>query len=258
MRIDPLGDRMKTQYENRTRISLPRRTYTIIRVDGKAFHTFTRHCEKPFDQDLASALWSAAIGLCVQAQGVCFGYVQSDEISVLLQDFATIQTDAWFDGNVQKIASVAASIVTAEFNFAYDRGVGGPALFDARVFTIPDPVEVENYFIWRQKDAERNSIQMLARCHFTDGQLRGVGSSGLHDLLHDIGINWNDLPVWQKRGVGIRKNEEGQWFVDEDTPIWTQDRKWFHGRIPGYWSSVPGLHLDLEEEAKKYSGWLKG
>ncbi len=89
MAADSLGDRMKGQYEDRTRIMLPRRTYTILRADGKAFHTFTRRCEKPYDRRLVEAFDTAMLELCREAQGSCFGYVQSDEISVLLTDFAT-------------------------------------------------------------------------------------------------------------------------------------------------------------------------
>lgn len=237
--FDNLGDRMKGQYENRTRQMLPRRTYTVIRVDGKAFHTFTRHCEKPHDQRLADALDVAAIDLCEQAQGVMFGYVQSDEISVLLQDFATIQTDAWFDGNMQKIASVAASIVTAGFNAEY--GIDGRpkhAVFDARVFTIPDPVEVENYFIWRQNDATRNSVQGLAQAHFSHKQLHGKGQSEMHELLHGIGINWNDLPDDQKRGRGIVRGTLSEWCVNRNIPIWTKERGWLTSRIPRVWETT--------------------
>jgi tRNA(His) guanylyltransferase len=116
---DSLGDRMKGQYEDRARFMLPRRTYTIIRCDGKSFHTFTRHCEKPNDAALAGAMDVAASALCREAQGAKLAYVQSDEISVLLTDFALPTTDAWFDGNVQKMVSVAASVVTEAFNRAH-------------------------------------------------------------------------------------------------------------------------------------------
>lgn len=237
--FDSLGDRMKEQYENRTRVLLPRRTYTIIRCDGKAFHTFTRRCEKPYDYRLAGAMSDAAIALCEDAQGACFGYVQSDEISVLLQDFGTIQTCAWFDGNLQKIVSVAAAVVTSAFNQSfYPSGPdpdGPPAVFDARAFTIPDPVEVENYFIWRQNDASRNSIQGLCQAHFSHKQLHGMGQKEMHDMLHGIGINWNDCPTVEKRGRGITRSERG-WRVDDEIPVWTQDRAWLSARIPRIWS----------------------
>lgn len=234
---DNLGDRMKRQYEDRTRVMLPRRTYTIVRCDGKAFHTFTRHCEKPHDQRLADAMDAAAMGLCDEAQGACLGYVQSDEISVVLQDFATITTDAWFDGNLQKIVSVAAAVVTAAFAKVY---TSKPpcAVFDARVFTIADPVEVENYFIWRQNDASRNSIQGLCQAHFSPKQLHGKGQTDMHEMLHGIGVNWNDLPTDQKRGRGIVYSEHG-WRVDREIPVWTKERAWLSSRIPRLWELAP-------------------
>ena len=228
---DSLGDRMKSQYEDRTRYALPRRTYTLIRCDGKAFHTFTRGCEKPFDYHLSEAMATATEALCRHAQGAQFGYTQSDEISVLLTDFADIHTDAWFDGNLQKIASVSASIVTAAFNAA---GVSAAmALFDARVFTISDPIEVENYFIWRQQDATRNSIQGLAQAHFSHRELQGVSNAEVQNrLFTEKGVNWNDLSVIHKRGVVVGKDANADWSCDHDAPVFTQDREYLRSRIP--------------------------
>lgn len=229
---DSLGDRMKGQYESRSRFMLSRRTYTIIRCDGKAFHTFTRHCQKPYDSGLAQAMDDAARALVEEAQGSAFAYVQSDEISVLLTDFATIKTDAWFDGNVQKIASVSASVVTAAFNLSYAPNLG--ALFDARVFTIPDPVEVENYFIWRQQDATRNSISGLAQAHFSPKQLHGVNNAGMQDMLMlEKGINWNDCPANEKRGRTVIYDNYA-WRVDNEIPVFTQDRSYLTSRIQRY------------------------
>lgn len=232
MKKDSLGDRMKEQYEDRWRLMLPRRTYTIIRCDGKAFHTLTRTCAKPYDHIFAESMEYAAVALCEEAQGAQFGYLQSDEISVLLTDFATPTTDAWFDGNLQKVVSVSAGIVTRTFNKYFGRG--GNAVFDARVFVIPDPVEVENYFIWRQKDAERNSISSLAQAHFSHGQLHGKDRAAMHDMLHGKGINWNDCPTEQKRGRCVVRNELG-WTVDVEIPVFTQDRAYLASRIPRHW-----------------------
>lgn len=223
---DDLGNRMKDQYENRTRFLLPRRTYTIIRVDGKSFHTFTKDCEKPYDSKLASAMVYAALELCLEAQGAKFGYIQSDEISVLLEDFETINTEAWFNGNIQKIASVSASIVTRNFNAHYGHPSG--ASFDTRVFTIPDPIEVENYFIWRQQDASRNSLSMLARTHFSHNELEGVNSPGIHDMLMSKGINWNDCFIQQKRGIIVRPKE---YQIDTESPVFTEDRTYLRSMI---------------------------
>ena len=242
---DSLGDRMKAQYESRTRMMLPRRTYTLIRVDGKAFHTWTRHSVRPYDVNLARCFDVAAAALCKEAQGASLAYLQSDEISVLLTDFATDQTCAWFDGNVQKIASVAASCVTAHFNEAAGgRGIEGMlGLFDARVWTIPDPTEVSNYFIWRQQDAERNSLSMLASCHFSHAELHGRDAAARHDMLHGKGINWNALPIAQKRGrcifyhdgIGKPRLDAG-WQIHNEIPVFISDegREWLRARIPRY------------------------
>ena len=116
---DALGSRIKENYEGRTRYFLPRRTYTIIRLDGKAFHTFTRQFKKPYDLDLMEIMNCTAISLCSQIQGAKFAYVQSDEINILLTDFENLSTDAWFDGNIQKITSISSSIATASFNSHY-------------------------------------------------------------------------------------------------------------------------------------------
>ena len=131
-------------------------------------------------------------------------YTQSDEISLLLTDFETITTEAWFDGQVQKMVSVAASIATAKFNNVMHRLHIVPldklAFFDARAFTIPDSIEVENYFIWRQKDAMRNSLQMHAQSLYSHKELNGKSQANMHEMIHDKGENWNDLQEGFKRG----------------------------------------------------------
>jgi tRNA(His) guanylyltransferase len=216
---DSLGDRMKRNYEERTRTKLPRRTHTIIRLDGKAFHTYTRGRPKPWDANLHANMGSAALELCRQAQGTVLGYVQSDEISLLLTDFATNTTDAWFDGSVQKIASVSASIVTARFNRAEYVGGFGPAYFDSRVFTIPDPVEVHNYFVWRQKDAIRNSVQAAAQAHFSPRQLDGQKVPDMLAMLEGIKEPWEAMPADFKRGTVMYRNAMG--WVARPAPAFT-------------------------------------
>lgn len=230
MNRDSLGDRMKERYENRYRILLPRRTYTIIRVDGKSFHTLLRKATKPFDAQVMRSMQNVATQLCRKIQGAQFAYQQSDEVSVLLTDFSTKSTDAWFDNNLQKIVSVAASIATVAFNDEYhsedfytyeDYGY-----FDARAFIIPDPIEVSNYFIWRQKDAERNSIQMIAQSVFSPKELYNKKISDLHEILHTKNINWNDYADNLKRGTIVRYfpgNEDNHGFwIAKGAPIFTQ------------------------------------
>lgn len=239
---DALGDRMKSQYEERTRIKLPRRTPTIIRIDGKAFHTYTKGLERPFDQRFVDDMDQTAIYLCENIQGAKCAYVQSDEISILLTDYDKIGTDAWFDGNIQKMASVSASMATSMFNwmriqeyfcgthikehftheeefnkdddFDYQINVGSIinyfpvkklAEFDSRVFTIPDKEEVVNYFIWRQQDCVRNSISTVAQSLYSHQELEGKNQNDKQEMIFQKGQNWNDIDTKLRRGRFINK-----------------------------------------------------
>lgn len=210
---DALGDRMKEQYEKRTRTFLPRRTYTIIRLDGKCFGNFTKGMKKPYDEDFMYVMDKTARFLCNEIQGCKFGYVQSDEISLLLTDFDQNETNAWFDGQVQKIVSVVASMATAFFNNfilkmqaekRYSANCEGNlnhedldnqklAFFDARVFTIPDPIEVENYFVYRQKDAMRNAISMHAQSLYSNKELHGKNQIDMKNMILEKGEDFYHL-----------------------------------------------------------------
>lgn len=252
---DELGERMKEFYEDRFRYKLPRRAYTIMRIDGKAFHTYTRGLERPFDDGLINDMNITAAYLCKNIMGAKMGYVQSDEISILITDFDTQDTQAWFDYNVQKMTSIAASLATSEFNRlrlirkcmggdiegyvdAIDLSTFNMANFDARVFQIPSRIEVENYFIWRQQDAVRNSISSVAQSLYSPKELHGIKTNDMQELIFQKGINWNDYDFRKKRGAVIGKVErevgEGEnkttrskWEVIE-TPIFTQDREFFN------------------------------
>jgi tRNA(His) guanylyltransferase len=198
---DALGDRMKHQYERRAATYLPRRTWTVLRLDGKAFHSYTRGLDRPYDRQLMEDMSATAMFLCEQVQGCRLAYTQSDEISLILTDFETPGTQAWFDGNVQKMVSVSASLATAKFN---ELRPGKLAFFDSRAFTIPDPIEVVNYLVWRQKDATRNSISMAAQAHFPHKQLHEKTSAQMQEMLWSAhGVNWNDYDPRFKRGTLI-------------------------------------------------------
>lgn len=227
MKYDNLSMRIKDQYENRTRYFLPRRTYSILRLDGKAFHTYTRGLNKPFDTGLISDMDAAIVAMLPQLQGVVFAYTQSDEISILLTDFEKESTSAWFDGNIQKMTSVAASILTAEFNRCrYERWIKESCLysdlarsttysvlkscesayFDCRAFTIPDRTEVMNYYRWRQQDCIRNSVSMVAQNNFSHIELQNKSQSNMHDMLYEKGVNWaTDFTDGEKNGRIITK-----------------------------------------------------
>jgi len=229
---DALGDRMKNFYENRFKQFLPRRQYTVIRIDGKAFHTFTRGMNRPFDSNLIECMNQTAIYLCSKIQGAKLAYVQSDEISILLTDFDTLKTDAWFDYNLQKMCSVSASMATVAFNTAYKRLFNGDksAEFDSRVMQLPTRMETLNVFRWRQQDAVRNSVQSVAQSLYSQKELHGKGNNELQELIFQKGINWNNYSSWEKRGRVIVKEtymkgdaERSRWICLPETPDFMSD-----------------------------------
>lgn len=244
MKNDSLGDRMKA-YEGIPQLQLMRRTPVVIRIDGKAFHTFTRGLDKPYDLALNEAMASTMHALCGSIQGAVFGYTQSDEISILLQDWATLTTERWFDYKVQKMVSVVASMTTAIFNSIYTHPKKGQhmALFDARAFNVPFE-EVTNMFLWRQQDAVRNSIQGLAQANFSHKEMHGLSCSELQDkLMLEKGINWNDTATRFKRGVCSRlefipgtdtSDMNFKWELDFECPIFTQDRSYVESALKIY------------------------
>ena len=257
---DSLGDRLKT-YENVTRNYLTRRLPVIIRIDGKAFHSFTRGLNKPFDDILVKSMQDTMKYLCENIQGCVLGYTQSDEITLVLVDYQDRDSCAWFDNNIQKMASVSASMATMAFNNAFCKNSGNymeeyfaehnandypymetlmkkwwSAMFDSRVFTIPKE-EVVNCLIWRQQDATRNSIQSVGQANFSHKQLQNKNCNDIQDMLMlDKGINWNDYPTTLKRGsccikVPCKFNEgteqetiRNKWVIDNEIPIFTQDK----------------------------------
>ena len=231
--------RMKENYESRSRTFLTRRTPVIMRLDGKAFHTYTKHLVKPFDEGLIEDMAATALFLCSEIQGAKVAYVQSDEISILITDFDKLTTSAWFDYNVQKMTSISASLASAKFNslrlqrvfkemeklgrFSSPMLIDDPnaimfvrdmyevnintqdlAYFDSRVFNVPKE-EVANYFLARQKDAVKNSIAMLAQSLYSHKELHGKNQSDMQELSFQKGHNWNDLHWSKKRGSTIVK-----------------------------------------------------
>lgn len=241
---DSLGTRMKG-YEAVPKNFLMKRTPVIIRLDGRAFHSFTKRkvikdsqMSDPFSEVMRSCMWATTTALCSQVQNVKLGYTQSDEISLLLTDWDDVGTQQWFEGNIQKIVSLSASIATTAFNRAYAEyekieECSKLPMFDSRVFNLPKE-EVCNYFIWRQQDASRNSVSMLAQFHFSPKELHKQSGSAKQDMLMlQKGVNWNDIETWKKRGACVTKQQversgaiRNQWIVDHDIPIFTQDREY--------------------------------
>ena len=271
---DPLGDRMKDFYEDRTRHKLARRTNTIIRIDGKAFHTYTKGLQRPFDQGLMEDMNKTTEYLCQNIQGAKFGYVQSDEISILITDYDDITTHAWFDGNLQKMASIAASLATAKFNqlrMARSTWEGSDiagyleqddienfklAHFDARVFQIPYQEEVINYFVWRQQDATRNSISSVAQSLYSAKELHGKKTSDMQEMIFQKGINWNDYSPREKRGSAIRKVEKK--FVRKETAAKITEKEVIIPESSVYTRSVweADTETPIFSQEKGYLRWL--
>ena len=249
---DDLGDRMKN-YENIHRNFLSPKNYYILRIDGKSFHSYTKGMEKPFDETLIGDMQETTKYLCENIQGAQFGYTQSDEITIVFTDLMGEVSDIWFGGNIQKIISVAASMATAKFNHLnFDRVLAATvedfsnapfitklAHFDARVFTISQRHEVLNNLYWRQKDASKNSVQMLARSLFSHKSLQNLNGNELQDkMMIEKNVNWNDLEVVKKRGTCVYKLNKttngvtrGKWHIDKESPIFSKDWGWFDGKI---------------------------
>ena len=254
-----LAERMKTYYENIPKTKLMRRVPVAIRLDGKAFHTFTRWFKKPFDDLFITSMQKTMQYLCENIQGCVFGYTQSDEITLILIDYQKLNSAAWFDYEVQKICSISASMATMAFNKffmfefeefnrwvyecnptdeekrlndVYYKAMCNGAMFDARCFNIPKE-EVTNLIYWRQLDATRNSIQMVGQHYFSHNQLKGKSCNDIQDMLFkEYGVNWNDYLTFYKRGSACRKvnmteidisnqkyTEATKWFIDRDMPI---------------------------------------
>lgn len=275
---DDLGCRMKTFYEQIPKTKLMRRCPVAIRIDGKAFHTFTRGFQKPFDEVLIKSMQETMKYLCENIQGCVLGYTQSDEITLILVDYKKLTSSAWFDYEVQKICSIAASMATMAFNKAfvkevkkysfelsmgihtdeerrlldiYDKAIDKGAMFDARCFNIPKE-EVTNLCYWRQLDASRNSIQMVGQANFSHKELQNKSCNDIQDMLMtQKGINWNDLPTYQKRGSCCVRNKiiiesdgvmataqlrdasrsENEWIIDTDIPIFKGEGREYIDRL---------------------------
>lgn len=254
-----LAIRMKEFYEQVPKTKLLRRTPVALRIDGKAFHTFTRGFEKPFDTLLIRTMQETMKYLCENIQGCVLGYTQSDEITLILVDYKKLNSSAWFDYEVQKMCSIAASMATMAFNkiFAdnvsdymydadvtdwntyekliatYHAAISKGAMFDSRCFNIPKE-EVTNLVYWRQLDATRNSIQMVGQANFSHSELQNKTCNNIQDMLMvQKGINWNDFPTHQKRGTCCVKgyfeqNADGcymtsGWYIDKEIPIFKGD-----------------------------------
>jgi len=218
----------------------------IFRIDGRAFHTVVPRLrtarlksnknafeqDLPFDNFIADCIAKTALTLCEEIQGAKCAYVQSDEISILVVDYSKLQSEAWFDYNVQKMTSVSASVATwafiqvASLEFPRSDGILRQMAhtminFDSRVFNLPRE-EVNNYFVWRQQDWVKNSVQMLARAHYPQKQLIGKKQADMHEMLHQVDVNWADLDDRWKNGIFITNFLIDGWAIKPACPIFSK------------------------------------
>lgn len=253
--FDEFGNRMKG-YENKARIYLEPKTPVIIRIDGKAFHTFTRGFQKPFDEIFMEAMRETMKYLCENIQGCVFGYTQSDEITLVLIDYQNENSASWFNYNIQKCSSVAASMATMKFNTVFEslammehsrvqpytdtkidvarlKAIKKGAMFDARTFNIPKD-EVANCILWRQADAARNSTLMVGLHMFSQKQILGKSCSEIRKMLiTERGVDWSKLPSYKRYGCCCTKKQvdvsgtiRNKWEIDLEMPmLYRSDRK---------------------------------
>ena len=232
-----LDVRMKL-YEEAARTTFPRRLPLIVRVDGKAFSKYTAMLPgKPFDRNFISVMESVAIALCTEIQGAELAYAQSDEVSVLVHGYKKFDSQPYFGNQLQKIVSVSAAIASATFTanswrmfkIHYPPTIDDivPAYFDARAFVLPE-AEVTNYFIFRQNDAIRNSVQMWTRSMFSHKECHGKSVAEMKVMCESIGKPWEDLTPTIRKGRCVKKHyKDGQrmgWKVDTDIPMFNEDR----------------------------------
>ena len=212
-----LGDRMKS-YERRYALKVLPMIPIIARIDGRGFSKFTSGLARPYDERM-SRLMIDVTKFLVEETNACCGYTQSDEISLV---WITEDPEAkiFFDGKLLKMTSVVGSLATAKFNKLLPERLPEKAhllpVFDNRIWEVPSMSEAVNYFIWREQDATRNSIQGAARAHFSHNQCQNKNGSQLQEMLWKKGINWNDYPAGFKRGTYIRRFVAERTFTEEE------------------------------------------
>ena len=248
-----LDERMK-KYEYVTRHYLMCRTPVIVRIDGKAFHTFTKGMKKPFDHIFMESMQDTMKYLCENVQGCVLGYCQSDEISLLLIDYDTLETSAWFDNNLSKLISITSSLASVYFNqqfyinlvdyrvknyksknrdVDYENrllaNISSLPIFDSRAFNLQKE-EVNNYFVWRQQDAIKNAIQMIGRAYFNHKELENKNGKDIVGMLDNIKVNYHSYTTSEKRGTCCIKTDKG-WNLDTEIPIFKDDKDYIEKLI---------------------------
>ena len=197
---DKFGDRMKA-YEAATSIRLMPRLPTLIRLDGRAFHSFTRGLERPFDSNFLDCMAETLLALMKETNARC-GYTQSDEITLLLYSDRN-DSQIWFGGKHSKIVSQSSALASVEFNRQVASKLSPEyyekkPVFDSRCWQVPNKAEAANAFLWREQDAIKNSISMLAQSRFSDKELFKKNSN---EKMAMLGGEWEKQSIHFKRGI---------------------------------------------------------
>jgi tRNA(His) 5'-end guanylyltransferase len=205
---DGLGDRMKGYEAAEAGRRLMPLLPALARLDGRAFHSFVRGLDRPFDRRLSGLMIDTATFL-VRETNAAVGYTASDEISLAWVS-ADHDSQIFFDGRIQKMTSMLSALCSAHFNrrlphFLPAEYADRLPVFDCRVWNVPTLDEAANTFLWRELDATKNSISMAARAYTDHAEVQGRSSIELQELLWQKGVNWNDYPVFFKRGTYIRR-----------------------------------------------------
>jgi tRNA(His) 5'-end guanylyltransferase len=221
---DDFGDRMKMYEGIEAKRAFMPGLPICVRIDGRAFHTFTRGMKRPFDTDMANAMIETMKYLVEQTYA-CIGYTQSDEITLIIRD----DVEPLFGGRISKLTSILASMATAKFNEVIHKTYPNKPLaqFDCRCWQVPNRTEAANELLWRELDATKNSISMAARAYYSDKQLLNKNGSEKQDMLMEKGVNWNDYPSFFKRGTYAQRKIVERPMTDEE------------------WAKVPKVHQDL-------------
>jgi len=218
MARDDLGDRCKAferaEADRRAMRGLP----LLARLDGRAFHTFTRDLRRPYEPGMSTAMIETARHL-VQDTNALVGYTQSDEITLAWYEPSQSISDYLFDGRFQKLASVLAGTASARFCQLLAEHLPGKVNetphFDCRVWQVPTLNDAAGVFIWREDDATKNSITMAAGAYYSDRELEGKNSSVKQELLWQKGVNWNDFPSFFKRGTYLQRRGFERTLTDD-------------------------------------------
>jgi len=218
MSKDDFGDRMKIyEMQEAGRLLLPLLPI-CVRLDGRSFSKFTKGMERPYDKRFSDVMIEVTKYL-VSKTNACIGYTQSDEISLILYS-NIMKNQTFFERRIQKLVSVLSSMATAKLNelirIVFPEKAKQLPVFDCRVWNVPTLIEAVNTILWREKDATKNSVSMAASFYYSHKELMNKSDKEKQEMLFTKGINWNDYPIFFKRGTFIQRIRQFQKFSSKE------------------------------------------